>query len=510
MNKRQKEVLQQFLDNEKDVLKKLEDIYKDALAEINTKVELLLARQDADLQHVIYQVEYQKSLKLQVQAILEQLQNNEFETLSEFLTGAYEDGFVGAMYDMQGQGVPLVFPIDQEQIVRAIQKETKLSEGLYAALGKDTKELSKKIASEISRGIATGAMYPEIARNIASQAKIPKNRAMVIARTEAHRIQCAATANAQWKAKEKGADVVKVWDSYLDGLTRPTHRELDGQVRELDEPFKVAGKKAMYPGDFGDPAEDCNCRCALLQTARWALGDDIQKWVDGELVTIKAKDYDSFKKEYFKKVDEANSVRQGTQKMKAEKEYAENERIRKGMKYAVDTKVIESREYIDKFNNMTDDADEKREFLKNAKTILKHRSGQNGEDLYLYNSKTKRWYKSTTGTQAGTPEYTQEIMDGIIGANAGELVAFHNHPASMPPSVDDINTALQNRYKKGYALCHDGKIFEYTASDIYINESIYNLRIADYEGKGYNQFDAQIETMKYLSNLYGFTFKEVE
>ena len=319
MNKRQKEVLQQFLDNEKEVLKKLENIYKDALAEINGKVELLLARQDADMQHVIYQVDYQKALKTQVNAILEQLHNNEFETLSEFLTGAYEDGFLGTLYDMQGQGCPLIFPIDQEQIVRAIQHETKLSEGLYAALGKDTKALSKTIASEISRGISTGAMYPEIARNIASQAKIPKNRAMNIARTEAHRIQCASTADAQWKAKEKGADVVKQWDSFLDGATRPTHRELDGQIRELDEPFKVAGKKAMYPGGFGDPAEDCNCRCALLQRARWALGNDIQKWVDGEVQTIKANDYDSFKKEYYKKLDESKSVQQSSQKIKSGK-----------------------------------------------------------------------------------------------------------------------------------------------------------------------------------------------
>ena len=340
MNKRQKEVQQQFLDNEKEVLKKLEDIYKDALAEINTKVELLLARQDADMQHVIYQLDYQKALKTQVQAILEQLQNNEFETLSEYLTGAYEDGFIGTMYDMHGQGVPLVFPFDQEQIVAAIQHETKLSEGLYAALGKDTKVLSKKIASEISRGIATGAMYGDIARNIASQANIPKNRAMNIARTEAHRIQCAATSNAQWKAKEKGANVVKQWDSFLDGKTRDTHRELDGQIRELDEPFKVAGKKAMYPGDFGDPAEDCNCRCALLQRARWALDNDVTKFVHGEgLVTIKAKDYQSFKKEYFKKVDEANSVQQGAPKIKPEVVELEKYNV-DGTTYIVDGKHV--------------------------------------------------------------------------------------------------------------------------------------------------------------------------
>lgn len=317
MNKRQKEIQQSFLDNEKAVLKKLEANYQDAIFEINDKIERLMARDDANLQNVIYQVEYQKALKKQVEGILESLHSNEFTTVSEYLTKAYEDGFIGTMYDMQGQGIPIVVPIDQKQVVIAIQHETKLSEGLYAALGKDTSRLSKQIAAEISRGISNAATYGEIARNIASFSNIPKNNAARIARTEAHRIQNKATADAQWKAKEKGADVVKQWDSTLDGRTRDSHRKLDGQIRELDEPFEVDGKKAMQPGDFGDPAEDCNCRCALLQRARWALGNDFTKWdqESGGIVEIKAKDYDSFKMKYAK---ESERVRSSTQKMNNE------------------------------------------------------------------------------------------------------------------------------------------------------------------------------------------------
>ena len=300
---------QLFLDQEKEVLKKLEANYQDALSEINSKIELLMARQDADMQHVIYQVEYQKALKDQVSAILEQLHNNEFETVSEYLAQSYEDGFIGTMYDLQGQGIPLIIPLDQEQVAAAIQHETKLSESLYMALGRDTKDLSKKIAGEISRGISNAAMYSEIARNIAAWGRIPKNNAMRIVRTEAHRIQIQATADAQWKAKENGADVVKQWDSSMDKKTRKSHRELDGQIRELDEPFEINGHKAMQPGGFGRPEEDINCRCALLQRARWALGNDYTKWSEdapieiaddgtSQLAYIPAKNYKDFKEQY--------------------------------------------------------------------------------------------------------------------------------------------------------------------------------------------------------------------
>ena len=307
MNKQQKEIQQQFLDNEKAVLKKLEHNYQDALDEINSKIELLMARQDADMQHVIYQVEYQKALKTQVQSILETLQTNEFETVSEYLTKSYEDGFIGTMYDLQGQGIPLIFPIDQEQVLDAIQHETNLSENLYAAMGHDIKDLQKKISGEISRGLSSGQMYQEITRNIASWARIPKNNAVRIARTEAHRIQTKASMNACNKAKEKGADVVKQWDASLDSKTRDSHAKVDGEIRELDEKFSNG---LMYPGDPSGRAEEViNCRCALLQRARWALGNDYTKWSpdapividdDGttQFVNIDANSYKEFKGYY--------------------------------------------------------------------------------------------------------------------------------------------------------------------------------------------------------------------
>ena len=104
--------------------------------------------------------------------------------------------------------------------------------------------------------------------------KAPLSRARTIVRTEAGRVQEQANFDAANKAKAAGADVVKQWSAVLDGKTRDTHRELDHQIREMDKPFETHGKKVMYPHDFGDPAEDCNCRCTLLTRARAALDKD--------------------------------------------------------------------------------------------------------------------------------------------------------------------------------------------------------------------------------------------
>ncbi len=310
MNNRQKEVLQSQLNNEKKTLNDLKQIYKKALDDINNNIAALQGRTDTEnLQSIIYQADYQKALKKQVEGILDELNAKQFNSISEYLTNCYEDGFIGTMYDIQGQGVPLIFPIDQEQVVRALQTESKLSQSLYNSLGENTALLKKRISSNISRGIAQGSSYQDISRGIATgmvgdYSKMSGGalgKAMTIARTEGHRVSTASAHDAAVKSKDAGADVVKQWDATLDRRTRPHHSQLDGQIREVDEPFEVAGRKAMYPGAFGVASEDINCRCVSLTRARWALDEDELRTLKDRVEYYgldKIKDFEDFKEKY--------------------------------------------------------------------------------------------------------------------------------------------------------------------------------------------------------------------
>ena len=324
MRKYDKEILQAQLDNEKVVLKQLERNYADALEEVNSKIAELMGRADADMQHVIYQVDYQRALKAQIQGILKTLQSNEFSTVSEYLTKCYDEGFLGTMYAMQSQGIPLVIPMNQEEIAAAIQHETNLSSGLYKAF--DTADLQKKIAGEISRGFTVGSSFAEIARNVSAYANISKNNAGRIVRTEGHRIVETAAHHAQQKAKDRGADVVKIWDAALDAKTRDSHVKVDGEIRDVDKKFSNG---LMFPGDpSGKAAEVINCRCRARTEARWALdanqtkmlgdtskmtpaqreniakklgiSEDALDQYSGQIVPIKAKNYKDFKNQYNK------------------------------------------------------------------------------------------------------------------------------------------------------------------------------------------------------------------
>ena len=171
MNKREKEVFNAQLNAEKEVLKKLEQQYKRALNDIDRKIRLL--QSDELTQSRVYRIEYQKALKKQVEAILEKLHSDEYTTIQQFLSDSYTTGFVGTAYDMFGQGVQLIMPIDKNAAVKAVITDSKISEGLYESLGVDTKKLKNTISSEITRGIAAGLPHSEIARNIAAYAKAP-------------------------------------------------------------------------------------------------------------------------------------------------------------------------------------------------------------------------------------------------------------------------------------------------------------------------------------------------
>lgn len=302
MNSRQKEVIAASLDDEKAVLSALEKNYTAALADIKRNIREL--QSNPLTQSKAYQLDFQRQLEKQISGILDNLSGKNFTSIADYLNACYQTGFIGAMYDMQGQGVPLILPINQEQVLKAVQK-TGDDIKLVNKIGVSTNELKRQVLEELKRGFATDLTYTDIARNISNRGQANMGRSMTIARTEGHRVQSEAKMDSYHAAKAKGADIVKQWDATLDSETRETHIQLDGQIRELDEDFTVGGKSAPYPGGFGDPAEDCNCRCCMLQRARWAVEGETtyDKWNNETGGIIQCTGYDDFKEKYLKAVE---------------------------------------------------------------------------------------------------------------------------------------------------------------------------------------------------------------
>lgn len=303
MTKQEKEIAKILLDHEKEVMELLKNNYTLAIAEVKERIAILSVENE-NLQSKIYQRKWQEELERILTDILQRMNDKNYQTLEEYLNDVAQDSFLGAVYSLHQSDIPVKIMINERLIANMINTPVdgiRLSERLY----KNTKELKKRVKSEISRGFATGKSYQEMAKDLSNKMTSPfspsYNQALRIARTEGARVNNATAFEAMKKVKELGIDIVKQWDSTLDKKTRPHHRQLDGQIREIEEYFEVGGHRALYPCSFGVASEDINCRCFAVMRVRSALEDDYTKW-DGEnnkLVHLKAaQNYKDWKEIY--------------------------------------------------------------------------------------------------------------------------------------------------------------------------------------------------------------------
>lgn len=149
---------------------------------------------------------------------------------------------------------------------------------------------NKLMTSAITQGIVQGETIPEIARRVArTTGEASYKSALRNARTAYTGAQNAGRIEGMHQAQKLGIDVKKQWMATLDGRTRDAHRDMDGQTRDVDEPFESDLGKIMFPGDpTAHPANVYNCRCTLIHVyPKYKEGVGVMELPDGTKVLVK-------------------------------------------------------------------------------------------------------------------------------------------------------------------------------------------------------------------------------
>lgn len=173
----------------------------------------------------------------------------------------------------------------------------------------------------------------------------------------------------------------------------------------------------------------------------------------------------------------------------------------------IDYNYISSNRYRKKFDYISNDKKLNKLLYKIAKKMLLHRLGTEYEDMYwidLINGKIV--CKITDSKYKKKILYTTTIKKMI--KKSENLLTIHTHPDSFPPSIDDINSNYDHNYEIGIVICHDGRVYMYSAEER-INVNYYKLTVEDYLKNGYNEDTAQIEALKELQKKFSIYFKEV-
>ena len=155
------------------------------------------------------------------------------------------------------------FEIYNTESVKRLQEEDPDILPSYSVdAAQDLANNKKQISAAITAGIIQGKSIDHIADDLQSRIET-LNRASAIrtARTAITNAQNAGTLASMKRLAALGVEVQKEWMATLDSRTRESHRNLDGERRELDERFSNG---LMYPGASGSAKEVYNCRCTMV------------------------------------------------------------------------------------------------------------------------------------------------------------------------------------------------------------------------------------------------------
>jgi hypothetical protein len=174
----------------------------------------------------------------------------------------------------------------------------------------------------------------------------------------------------------------------------------------------------------------------------------------------------------------------------------------------IDSTYINSGEYRKKFDNMSDNPDVSRELYKKAKEMLHHRSGTLFEDMCWIDGETGKLIAEVKdSTTPQKIQYDKNVIEKL--SKHKNIIAVHTHPGSYPPSTADFNAYFELGYEQGYVLCHDGKIFKYSAGEL-IDTELYLAYIRKYKDNGLDEYEAQIKTISQMSKNSNINLLEVK
>ena len=139
--------------------------------------------------------------------------------------------------------------------------------------------------------------------------------------------------------------------------------------------------------------------------------------------------------------------------------------------------------------------------------MLNHRSGTLLEDMYWIDVTSKEIVAAETNQKKECRiQYSKTTVKSI--KKHKNLLVLHTHPYSMPPSIRDFNSNLNNGYQIGLVCCHDGRVFMYQ-SVRYVVEFLYKGTVAKYKKMGYDDFEAQYNALLEYQQKGDIIFKEV-
>lgn len=452
-----------------------------------------------------------EAIKLQLQQEAEKLYQEYHGGITDFLGKSYPDRFYHTAYEVaKGSGIGhSLAKIDTRKIEIVLtrpwaQDKVNFSDRIWA--NKD--KLINTLHTELVQNVIRGEDPYKAVEAVSKKLNVSKNQAGTLVYTESAAIAAAAQKDC---FQELGVEEFEIVAT-LDSITSEICRKMDGKHFPMED----------YEVGITAPPFHCNCRsvtCPYFNDEFSGGGKRAARGEDGRTYYVPADiTYPEWKEKYVNKEDKISgesgksgltpSVNDSNIKTEGEKKPSEYQRYGRNKETTVNSTYINSGEYRNKFDHITDNPSINRALYSKAKEMLKHRSGTMLEDMYWMDSSTGRIVASTLDQKKeGKIIYSPALRKKLKKSN--KLIAMHTHPQSMPPSIADFNSAFRHEYSIGIIICHDGTVYAYRSGQE-VNERLYARYISYFLLEGCTDNEAQYRALSRLKENHDIDFWEVK
>lgn len=187
--------------------------------------------------------------------------------------------------------------------------------------------------------------------------------------------------------------------------------------------------------------------------------------------------------------------------------------------HTINKDIIGTKEYRDKFSELTSDANINEKLYNKAIDILDHRNGTDYEDMHLISindslvkgSQTKVEYFDLVPEEKRHLHvwYNESLNSAIKNNPVKTLISIHNHPNSLPPSGGDFESQFEHGYKFGLIPCHNGDLYYYEIGKKKFSGLLYDLTVDKYKKQGYSELEAYNMTLEQFKNDYGIKWRKL-
>ncbi len=185
--------------------------------------------------------------------------------VNDQLPEVYAINYNGSGAELESAVKGYAFELTDAQTVKNLATSDKtLLPYKYLDGVKDVRWNTQKVNSAVLQGILQGESIPKLARRLRTVTEMNRASAIRNARTTVTSAECKGRQDSYERAEAGGIKLQREWIAAIDGRTRHAHRLLDGQLADVDKPFKSELGEIMYPGDpEAHPSNVYNCRCTI-------------------------------------------------------------------------------------------------------------------------------------------------------------------------------------------------------------------------------------------------------